>query len=105
MVLKGIAKVHKILRKNVDFQGVDIKKWKSSRRVTVNSTRNPEGKLQKKNRYRRQSTFFIWKKPITPSCLNNCIKVYQLLKHYILKSEEYNHGLKINLLDFNQYAG
>ena len=40
-----------------------------------------------------------------PSCLNNCIKVYQLLKHYILKSEEYNHGLKINLLYFNHYAG
>ena len=48
MVLKGTVKVHKILRKNVDFQGVDVKKWKSSRRVTVNSTGNPEGKLQKK---------------------------------------------------------
>ena len=63
------------------------------------------GETSKKKSISSTEYIFYLEKPITLSCLNNCIKVYQLLKHYILKSEEYNHGLKINLLDFNHYAG
>ena len=94
--------VNQELRKKHGFPGGQCKKIENSRRITVNSTRNPGGSTSKKNRYPQQGgggckIFFSGKKKYLNTNLV-CFVVFKIADFFIYNTIaiKATHGITIN---------